>query len=317
MATTEATDPGTKVLNDFFPEDAASNPVEPQPETAPVAEVKQEVAKPKHPKYLLTAAKSAGMDESDIAECESKAELERAIGIINSTRHQDIRERQVLESVNRGPDGKFVKKEEAPAAEVPFSLKDAGVDLSDTDEFTQGLFAKALKPILEKFKKLQSDYEEKIGAIEARDQQREVNAHFDKMDQLFATNEAVFGKGQRSKLTKGSPELKRRVAVINAIPAIKTDNPDWTIDECFEAASNDLFGSLVPKVESKPVVPEPEPEPEVKDPYNFRNGSTIKPTTREGPPKAKGTKAAIEAITPLLAARASNVDTTEHDELPE
>jgi len=315
-ATTD--DPGTKLLDDFFPEDSASTPAEtPKEESTPVAEPKQVESKPKHPAYLVRSAKNVGFDDGEI-EGYTTAELKEAVNIVAMTRQQDARERQVLESVNRGPDGKFVKKEETPAPEVPFSLKDAGVDLSDADEFTQGLFAKALKPILDKFKKLQSDYEEKIGAIEARDQQREVNAHFDKMDQLFATNEAVFGKGARSKLTKGSPELKRRVAVINAIPEIKTDNPEWTIDECFEAASNDLFGSLAPKVEPKAEVVEEVEEPiEKKDPHNFRNGSTIKPTTREGPPKQKGTKAAIEHVTALMKDRSAIVDTSEQDELPD
>ena len=106
--------------------------------------------------------------------------------------------------------------------------------------------------------------------------------------------------------------------VIKAIPDVKQENPDWTVDECFEAVVKDLFGSLVPpKVEPKaePKVVEPE---EITDPHGFlKNGSVIKPTTREGPPKAKGTKAAIEALTPLLMERANNVDTSEHDELPD
>lgn len=316
MATTAeaatTTDPGKQLLDDFFPEDAGAAPVEEKSEPAPVVETKQVESKPKHPAYLVRSAKNVGFDDGEI-EGYTTTELKEAVNIVAMTRQQDTRERQVLESVNRGPDGKFVKKEEAPEPE--FNLKDAGVDLSDADEFTQGLFTKALKPILDKLKKLQSDYEEKIGAIEARDQQREVNAHFDKMDQLFATNEAVFGKGARSKLTKGSPELKRRVAVINSIPAVKQENPDWTVDECFEAVARDLFGSLVPKVEPKAEVVE-ETE-EIKDPYNFRNGSTIKPTVRQTKPEPKGVKLATANLAAALKERANGVDSSEHDELPD
>lgn len=302
-------DPGTQVLEDFFPEDAASGTVV---ETAePVAEVKPEPAKPKHPAYLVRSAKNVGFDDSEI-ESYTTAELKEAVNIVAMTRQQDVRERQVLEGVQRGPDGKFVKKEAEPEPE--FNLSEVGVDMSEFDEDTQGRLAKALTPLAKQLKQMKTAFETKMADLDAREKQREVNAHLDRLDQRFVENADLFGEGKRAKLDPDSDEFSRRIAVANEIGRIAQAHKGIEFDEAFDRAVKRL-GFTAPKPAPKV---EPVEEPEVvKDPYGYANGSTVKPTVRETKPPPKGTKAAIAHVAAALKERGAIVDTSEHDELPD
>lgn len=304
-------DPGTQVLEDFFPEDAASGTVV---ETAePVAEVKPEPAKPKHPAYLVRSAKNVGFDDAEI-ESYTTAELNEAVKIVAMTRQQDVRERQVLEGVQRGPDGKFVKKEAEPEPVPEFRLEELGVKEEEWDDNAKEVMRSVAKPLLQQLKSLKAELEEKLGAIDAREKQREVNAHLDRLDQRFVENADLFGEGKRTKLDPDSDEFSRRIAVANEIGRIAQANKGIEFDEAFDRAVKRL-GFTAPKPAPKV---EPVEEPEVvKDPYGYANGSTVKPTVRETKPPPKGTKAAIAHVAAALKERGAIVDTSEHDELPD
>lgn len=312
MATAQA-DAGTELIEDFFPEDPSSNP-EPKAEPGPEA---KPVEKPKHPAYLVKAAKNLQFSDKEIEEY-SPSELKEAIQIVTMTRTQDRKEQQVLQEVQRDAQtGRFVKQEQAaPAQEPEFSLKDLGVDLSDADDFTQKLFTKALKPLASKLAdidKLRADLEAKIGEINDREQQRVVNGQMDELDRLFVTREDIYGKGNRFKMVKGSPEHIKRQAAIASMSNLFKQEEGLTPEECFERVSDALFGK------AKVAEPESEPEKKVAKPrHDFSQASTVQPTAKAHAAQPKGHNLAVQNLANRMKVPAiTNGEPSEFDELPD
>lgn len=299
-------DVGQSVIDKYEPMEAADAVPEPV-EEAPVAEAPAPPpveTKPAVPKYLLRAAKQAGLSEDDLDGL-PPADIEKAITMMNSTR------REVEQARDRDEAGRFVKQPEVP--ETPFSLADLGVDVKDlnADETTQDILTKLMKPLAAKIKSLETD----LAEAKARDQRRETNAQFDQLDQLFNDMPDVFGKGARHKLAKGSPEMLRRVAVINQLKSLASNDRGDSLAEDFERVATSLFGTLAPKAPA----PSPVEDATIPDPKGFLNGATtIRPVDRATKPEPKGTRLAEKNLAMRLNQRAaSTVDTTEFDELPD
>lgn len=309
-------EPGKALLEKFeFPEDPHSNPPEPVAEE-PKAEVKAEPvapAAPKHPSWLTRAAKLAGVSDDDMAEM-SSGELEKAIPLFAASKKQDQNEREFISQTRqRDESGRFTKQEDQPQAVQPtkeeaFNLKELGIDASkwSADATTEQILTDVLKPLVAKIRELETG----VKQVAERDQIRERNAHFDRLDQKFAANEALFGKGQRSELGRDSDELARRVAVINEITRINQSNPNMPFNEAFDRATKRLNYVSQPKAEVKP-------EPIDDDPHGFRNGATIQPTNRATKPPPKGDQSAKAKVAEILKQRASSEPTTELDDLPD
>lgn len=309
-------DAGTALIEDFFPEDPASNPAEPK--SAPVSEKSAE--KPKHPAYLVKAAKSLQFTDAEIAEY-SPAELKEAIQFVNMTRTQDRKEQQVMQEVQRDAQtGRFVKQESAPEPEPEFSLKELGVNPEEWSEDTVKFQTSVLKPIMKEIKELKAlkaDLEEKINGLAEREQTRERESELDKLDQLFVKDEAIFGKGSRFEMAKGSPEIRRRKAMIGAMSELFQTEKGISHKECYERAKEELFGGFQKHEEKAEEVQE-----EVKTPARPRvdmtNGHTVQPTAKAHAPQPKGHKLAVQNLANRLKVPAiNNGEPSEFDELPD
>lgn len=299
-------DPGQALIEKYeFPDDPGEAGLDPV--VAPVADVVEtpaEPARPKHPLYLSREAKKLGLEDAEIAEM-ATAELKDAVQTLAQVRGVD---RVADQARQRDETGRFVKQPEPePVPEAEFSLKDLGLDLTKLPEnpTTEDILTAFGKPLMAEMRKLKAELTE----FKERDVQRERTAQFDKLDQLFVKNEAVFGKGTRQALKPGSPEFLRRVAVINGMAAAKQQNPNASFDEQFEAVSSALFGGLVPEPVSEPA-----------DRLNYTNGHTIRPTSRATKPEPKGIKTAERAVEAIIKERGINLggpENTEHDDLPD
>jgi len=297
----EKPDAGKALLEQFdIPVDPASNPqYDPEPAAEPAAEAVEpavETPKPKHPSWLVNEAAKLGIENADAMD---SAELKDAVSIISRTRAAEQSVRQ------RDPEtGQFVKAKD-PETPKEFSLKDAGINSEawDADTPATKIAADIAQPLMKIIGELKSE----LSALKERDETRERNAQFDKLDQLFATNETVFGKGARHSLKAGSDEILRRQVVISAMGTLKQQNPGLSLDDAFRKVSETLFGR-----------PAQEPAPTRLDKTEpFANGHTIKPTVRATKAPPKGDAAATAAVEQLLKERAVSAEPTEHDELPE
>jgi hypothetical protein len=243
----------------------------------------------------------------------SSGELEKAIPLFAASKKQDQNDRDQLRERQRDESGRFTKQEDQPHAVQPtkeeaFNLKELGIDASkwSADATTEQILTDVLKPLVAKIRELETG----VKQVAERDQIRERNAHFDRLDQKVAANEALFGKGQRSELGRDSDELARRVAVINEISRINSINPNLPFNEAFDRATKRLNYVSQPKAEVKP-------EPIDDDPHGFRNGATIQPTNRVTKPPPKGDQSAKAKVAEILKQRASSEPTTELDDLPD
>lgn len=308
-------DAGTELIEKFeFPEDPNSNPAEVKPE--PVAEVKPVEpvvpVKPAHPSYLTRAAKAAGFSDAEIDEMPT-ADLKEAVNIVAMTRQTDQRQRENDASRQRDDSGRFVKQPDAPAPEFDLG-KELGVKTDDWNEETRAI----LTPVVKHLAGQIAELKDQLTKVNERDQNRERNAHFDKLDQLFVQNEDLFGKGQRTDLDRDSDELARRVAVIGEMTRMQAADNGLSLKEAFHKATKRLNYVSAPKP-AAPAAPAPEPARDVTvpDPHGFLNGSTIVPASRATKPEPKGVKLAEANLAARMRERAVAVDTTEHDELPD
>lgn len=298
-------DAGTELIEKYEPmeaPDAVPEVVEPVEQVAePVVEAPP--AKPSIPTYLINAARRVGLDDADLEGLDA-AGVKDAINIVNMTRQQDTKLRDAELSRQRDESGRFVK--EAPEPEVPFSLKDVGIDPGDWNEETVGIMTKALAPMMAQIKELKSE----LGSVKAREQHRETNSALDQLDKLFSQNESVFGVGSRDDLEAESSEKVRRNAVIREMAAIPP-NQRTTMKKDFDRVAKAMFGSLAP---AKPA----EEDVTTPDPKGFLNGHTIMPTARVTKAEPKGVRLAEQNLAARLKQRATvAVDTTEYDELPD
>src|SRR5207249_897631 len=105
------------------------------------------------------------------------------------------------------------KPKPAPQETQDEEVKLEGVDESQWDP--------ELIKVLKGQAKKQKDLEKKLADSEKRDQQRERHSQNAKIDNLFsglgADYEATFGKGGVEAIGQGSIELKRRLAVLDAM----------------------------------------------------------------------------------------------------
>ncbi len=308
----EPADAGTQLLQKYELAD------DQEPEPVPVAATAESVAVPvetptppanKHPVWLAKKAKMAGMDDQEIGELGSD-DLKDALLVLGESR----RDMQQAGPARDPQTGQFVKPQEAaPVAEPEFSLKDLGIDekrLEIFDPEFSKILSDVTKPLLDRIKKLESG----LGEFDKRDQARARDAHFDKLDQLFNENDTYFGKGSRSKLTKGSPEMIRRQAVINGMAAAFQTDPSLSFEENFEKVSKALTGST-PAPAAKPTSPPPAPKVD-PDPKGYMNGQTVKPSNRQTKPEPKGHSAAVAAVADWRKSFVPAESTEEEDDLP-
>lgn len=303
-----AQDAGTQLIEEFFPEDPASNPV--AAKSAPVAESKPaETPKPKHPGPLVRAAKELQFTDKEIEEYQTPKELREAIELVSMVRQQDRKEQQVMNEVQRDNQGRFVKQEPAAAVEPEFNPKDLGIDTTEWDEPTQKIMASALKPLVKQIKELES----KLGEITEREIHRERETQLDELDQMFVKDDSIFGKGSRFEMTKGSAEVKRRKAMIGAMAELFQTEKGISKKECYERAKQDLFGSFQVKNEEKAE----EVQEEVKPRFDLTQASSVMPTAKAHKPPPKGHATAVANLAQRLNQPSRNGDPSEFDELPD
>lgn len=264
-----AEDPDTHPV----PETVAQEPVRP-------AETHAEPPAPKHPAWLARKAKQAGLDEAEIAGITTD-DLKDQLLVLAEQR------REVQQDRPRNDQGQFVKQEAPP--EPAFEIADKRLD--DFAPELRGILTDLTKPLVDEIKALKKQ----LADVGERDQVRERNAHFDKLDQLFNENEEQFGKGRRSRLAQDSKELARRVAVINEMGRIQKADPSIPFDESFEMAAERL--DYVKKAAPPPAAPAPAKVKDADpDPHGFSNGKMLTPTNRISAAMPKGESAAKEFI---------------------
>lgn len=294
----QSADPGTKLLEQYR---MASDPESrPEPAETPTETVvaPEPPAAPKLPSYLTKLAKQHGFNESDLSSM-SADDVRDAIVLAKgrSEEHRDVERGIRLNAAGRPYDpqtGRLlpVVADPKPEPEVPFSLKELGIDETNLDpDFAKTLTALA-KPIIERNKALEDKLkrlEDGLGEVDRRDQARTHAAALDQLDRMFVQNKAVFGEGSREDLDPDSPEYQRRAMVVDRMEKNFAADKTLSFRKNFEKASKAFAGV------STPTSPPPPPAA-IEDPKGFRNGATIVPTNRRFAELPLGTKRAEAAV---------------------
>jgi len=317
-ATTRATDP---------PAYAAAAPAEPAAETRPAAEPKAPA--PKHPAWLARKAKEVGITAAEADELSSD-ELKDAIALTTTRREENRSDARVAFNAAGRPydtvTGQLLPqntpastfdhlqpKPAAPAVEKPFALREYGIDTSKltADSSTDEILTAALEPMAKRYEamvKRVDALEAALAEAQGREQVRETNAHFDRLDQLFAQDRETFGEGSRYDLDQSSTEFAKRQAVIGRMNQLHQANPRGSLKGHYAQAVSDLGYKPAPAAE-------PTVNGQTADAY--RNGQVLAPTPRVSPKAPKGVKSAQAAVETILRRRAeSQADTDERSELP-
>ena len=266
-------------------------------DAAPAAEEVKPVEPPKHPNWLVRAAKQAGLDDDEVGSMD-RAELEKAVDLVSRS-----------QKPVRDPDtGRFVPQPTQPAEpEKEFSLKDFGIDEKRLEMFDPE-FAKILTDVVKPLATESKANKKLLAELKERDQQRHTAAATDQLDKLFIQHEKIFGKGEREDLDPESAEYMRRGMVARAMQANFQANPNLSFKKNFEMAAKAFVGLATP---TKPA------EATVADPKGYRNGAIPKPTNRMEPPKKKGDKAAMDFIKEYQEALTSDEDKEAYEKLPD
>lgn len=316
----KATDAGTKLIEKFeFPEDENSN----LPEKTQVATDTVSVQKPSHPKWLMTAAKNAGVPSEEI-ESLSSDDLKEAVAVAaaaNSAKAVAADVNRVIQ--NRDPQtGQFisgprhdetqvqqdVQPTQKPTPPKEVTLESLGIDPTQWDDTTPAskIALDIAKGIIGHIGK--DSLQARIDAIEGEFRNRAANETFDKLDQLFVSKKGIFGGDSRFDMDKSSPEFIRRQAVIDQMAKMRSANPSLPMKACFDKVTSAMFGSLDPR-------PEQKPDPAIAE---YASGVTTQPTVRNTKPAPKGTKAAENAVQNFLAAKEERSgEPSEFDDLPD
>jgi hypothetical protein len=285
-------------------------PAKPQPGEPDTVEVETPKPAAKHPAWLTRAARKAGYDEADLGEMTTD-EVKEAIVLRGQERASTNVSNAVdaqLNAAGRPYDpatGRLLPATPEPVVEdKPFNLKEKlGVDLSGLkdDATTEEILNLVIKPLMDRLEK----FEARFSDLDKREQSRAMNAHFDRLDQLFAEDADRFGKGARQRLKPG-PELAKRKAVISRMDELRNEEKGIGLEEAFERASTELFGA-------KQAAP-PKEDPLIA---KFAEAATIRPAQRNGPSPKKGRTAAEANVATILRERAAAEPSTEHEELPD
>lgn len=310
-------DPGAELLKKYeMAEDVPDEPdppIQPQPDVPDTVEVETPKPAAKHPSWLSRAARKAGFDDTDLSEM-STDEVKEALVL----RGQDRAATGVADAVAINAAGRpydpatgqllpaGVVPPTAPAGteDKPFSLKDSlGVDISGLkeDATTEEILTLVVKPLLARIDKLEAG----VSEFDKREQARQMNAHFDRLDQLFAEDPDRFGKGARQRLKPG-PELAKRKAVIARMGELHNEQKGIGLEEAFERATDELFGTKS--------APAPKEDPNIA---KFADAATIRPANRNGVKVQKGRAAAEANLATILKERASSETASEREELPD
>lgn len=255
-------------------------PVEPQEQLAPAA--------PVHPSYLVNQALELGFDHDDISAMPTEA-LGRAVYRSFRAREQ-ARSQNVVERVRSDAEVR------SPAPEPEFNI-DLGSDLDGYDPN----IVKAIKTVgqqsLERVRKLENE----LGQERAKNKEREQKQAFQILDSAFARlgkeYEPIFGKGTGASLGD-KPEMKRRIAVLNAAGVRLDDiNPHTIVEQIRDAAE-------MLSIKPSPATPATDPYAAVNggakkpriSPEEWNAASLARPTAQRGAAEPPGEKKAIENL---------------------
>lgn len=302
--TSKPTDEGTKLIEQF---EMARDEPEVETVAAPSAEpvVETPPPAPKHPKWVMNAAKQAGLADDELAEM-SKDDILEAVAL------KFGRDREMRQELPRDDSGRFAKQEAPPPPEPEYSLKELGIDPRDLevfDENTQKMLTAITKPLYQQVKELK----EQLAEVGQRESLREADRHADLLDEMFAENEDVFGNGNRRKMNRDSVEFETRMNVIREMGAIHQTDKSLKIEDVFEKAASKVIkyvkalkGAAAPAQEAAPVAPAPVEPPKTNGKLSqeeidrFKNGRTALPANRSTAKPPKGVKAAEAAVGPIL-----------------
>lgn len=263
---------------------AAATPAETPP--APQA---PEPAKPRHPAWLTKMAADLGVEQEDV-DSSTQAELERLV------RYQARQAKAEANDLRR--EKAQQRPQEAPEPEPDLWGKD-----SDGKPYAEQDYLPGIASAIKEVHSLRKEVKELRSALEGlghSERRREAETAAERIDRFFvelgSEYKEVFGEANRADIDTGSPEFKRRMAVINSLGDMPVSHPQFKSK--MHQAAKEIFGDRVKPPASPPAAPAAEAyTPEQK---RWVNGGVSKPTHREGSAEPKGPKKAEKAVAALL-----------------
>lgn len=252
----------------------------------------------KHPRYLLHQAKDLGMDPAEVAALSTdelgEAVAAQAAWAVGRARQDTLR--NSIDQPRQAPEPLVRREPESAAEEIDWGQDESGRKLSDRDYLPP--IAGAIRTTRALEKRI-AELEKRLGDLGEREVRREANSHFDRVDQTFAKLndlEAVLGKGGRHDLERESPEMQRRMAVLESAKRLAGENA--TLEQQLAKvpqAARLLFGD-------RPAAAPEKPDRAAVERWN--EAATARPTHREGALELpKGKAAAVKAVAQALRDR--------------
>ncbi len=244
-----------------------------------------------HPAYLVNMAKKAGFSEEEIQGIPPEA-LGLAIAKVHETQLADRREASI-ERTHHEARSQAARLTDAPAQ----PQKEDQFELS-SEEYDDKLLD-VLKRQEKQLKALQAE----VAQLRNVEIHRQNETLTQKMDRLFADKKDQYGEEPGRKLSKDSPEMHRRLAVLSLMERL---GPGET-EDLFAKAHGAIYGK------AKPVEPDKELESRKEE---WSRGGVARPTHRNGAPELKGVGKAMQSVAAALRemGAADSEDTTSPDE---
>lgn len=234
----------------------------------PVAEPAVTVTTPIEPNPLAPFAEKMGIDPSLI----QNMKTEEAAKVIAEIARREKEKAEQLLAQSQKPN---VQPEETAK---PFSIFDdewvSGLDSDQTSKVLQPI-NQTFEALLHKINELETKLE-KVDDVEKVIQSTQQEKHLNAVEQAFAslpdTMQTAFGKGQ---VAQGSPEWKRRVAVLQSLQASPLKGV--ALDKAILQRTNELFGAFIP---ASPPAPTEPTNVEVRQ-NQWKQGGLNQPSARE------------------------------------
>lgn len=289
------------------------------PETGrflPTAEVAPEPVKPDHPSELVEAAAYYGYSEEEIKAIPT-GELTKMVLRMNRALEKQRREDATFQSLDNA------RVNVRPEVTQP-KVDDDDLGLGETEALLYPEVTALLKKQQKRIRELEGGLKDTRDRELTRTQltvDNMVDEAFDALGENFAK---VFGKGDVTELTKGSPELTRRLAVLKMAQIDFLKVSPKQAKQVIKSVAEMLFGSQAPAEPAKKAgayetalagatdapAPAKNGKPRIT-PEQWNGAATAVPTHREPDDLPDGDEKAVRGVAKKLNARATYAEDEE------
>lgn len=288
-------EPATSVAPSV-PGESESPSARPVPPKDPVT---GQFVKKSHPKWLERQARDLGISDDEMGEMETDV-LGEAVTATMRFAQEDKRARATE------------PREPVPPSEpgIDWGKDDSGRAMTEED------YAPAVASAVKSNHSLEKRVKQLEGIVQSllqNEGRRAADSHFDKIDTAFMGLKdmtGIIGTGSRHDLERGSPEMKRRMAILREAQDLAgKDATEAAILRKLPEAAKSLFGTAATPAPAASTPPVAEIE-------RWNNGATARPTHRDGAPEPKGRKAAEKAVAQILRERQGGGDEVQDEDFP-